>query len=124
MRSSAGVIDAERRSATALAAVALAALALSLVLAFVSTLHRQPAPAVQRTAAVAPAATPAVATTAVPTAAPTPAVAVAEPVTDRKPQPLWELLAPWALAADVVAGLGLAAVLAVRYAARRRGARS
>ena len=128
MRSSVGVIDAERRSATALAAVALAALALSLLLAFVSTLHRQPDRAVQRNTAAAPAATPAIAVTTAPTvavtAAPPAAVAVAEPRNDAKPQPLWALLTPWAVTADVLAALGLAALLAVRRTARRRGARS
>ena len=129
MRSSAGVIDvqsparvidAERRSATALAAIALTALALSLLLAFVSTLHRQPGAVVQRTT-VSPAVTPAAAATVTP--AP-PAVAVAEPASAAEPQSLYELLAPWAVTADVLAMLGLAAVLALRRAARRRGPRS
>jgi membrane protein implicated in regulation of membrane protease activity len=41
-----------------------------------------------------------------------------------RPRPLWTLLAPWAFAVDAIAVLGLAAVLIVRYhARRRRGAR-
>ena len=135
MRSSAGVIDAERRSALGLAAVALAALALSLVLAFASTrLHRAAAPG---DGALAPSAdtrsgAPAQRTKAAPPIAMPTARAGgfarrgdAELATDVKPKSLWTLLAPWALGADALAVLGLAAVLAVRRSARRRrGARS
>jgi len=47
------------------------------------------------------------------------------PLSIDQPSLLWPLLAPWAFAADAIAVLGLAAVLIVRYLARRRrGART
>ncbi|MFN2461723.1 MAG: hypothetical protein ABR591_13745 [Candidatus Velthaea sp.] len=130
------MIDAERLSAVALAAVALAALVLSLGLAFASALRWNPgangdrAPrAIARTRPSAPAqlktaaargVTPAVAATAASTAS----VADAMRVKDVKPQSLWTLLTPWALTADVLGALGMAAVLGLRHVARRRRGRS
>lgn len=126
MLSSAGsVISPQRRPALWLAAIALAALAVSLVLAFAA------APP-QRSGANGDDA---LRTTAQsgsnPRVAPTPALPASTlarsdanlPSLAEKPPLLWTLLAPWAIAADVLAVLGLAAVLAVRHAQRRRGAR-
>jgi hypothetical protein len=133
MRSSVGVIDAERRSALALAAVALAALALSLVLAFVSTRLHFPAarssvarPAADRHAVAPARGTQAAPRLRMPTVAPP--VLAGSPVlpNDGRPASLWTLLAPWALGVDALALVGLAAALAVHRSARRRrrGARA
>lgn len=95
-----------------LAAVALAALAVSLLLAFAFAMPPRPHPsgvAVHRAIAETRNATPPV--------QPPPALV-------DQPPPLWVLLTPWAFGVDVIAMLGLAAVLIVRYNARpRRGAR-
>jgi hypothetical protein len=130
MLSSAGLNSPQFRSALSLAAVALAALAVSLLLAFASATVRPDAngDGARRTAvegrfsaqareksAEKPIAAP---------AAQPPAVSTAERAAADQPPLLWALLAPWAFAADAIAVLGLAAVLIVRYnARRRRGAR-
>ena len=120
MLSSAGLNSPQFRAPLWLAAVALAVLAVSLVLAFASAPAPRPdanADAARRTTAETHLSTRAPETTAQ-----TPSAAPASPV-DRPPL-LWALLAPWAFAADAIAVLGLAAVLIVRYnARRRRGAR-
>ena len=115
MLSSAGWPSPEIRSRLALAAVALAALAVALVLAFASVtvprtmVHQRSGTAVQKTPDHLPAAAP---------AAQPPAASTATGVLDERP--LWPLLAPWAVAVDVIAALGLVAVLIVRATARRR----
>ncbi len=120
MLSSAGLHSPQLRSPLWLAAVALAALAVSLLLAFASATAPRPdanGDAARRTTAETPIAAPA----AQPPAASTAAGADAE---HEQPPLLWTLLAPWAFAVDAIAVLGLAAVLIVRYnARRRRGAR-
>jgi len=101
-----------------LAAVALAALTISLLLAFASATAPRPdanGDGARRTTAETPIAAPA----AQPRAVSTGAGADVD-----QPPLLWVLLAPWAFAVDGIAVLGLAAVLIVRYnARRRRGAR-
>jgi hypothetical protein len=105
----------------ALGALALAALAISLLLAFASVTAPLPK---------APTAAPAAQPLAVSTAAG--GGVMHENEVGRgaagngpsRPPLLWALLTPWALAVDALAVLGLAAVLIVRYTARRRsGAR-
>jgi hypothetical protein len=125
MLSSAGLNSPQRRSALLLAAVPLAALAVSLLLAFASATAPRPdanGDGARRTTAERRSSTQARETTAeTPIAAP-----AAQPPPSLVDQPplLWALLAPWAFAVDAIAVLGLAAVLIVRYnARRRRGAR-
>jgi len=110
MLSSAGLNNLQLRSTLLLAAVVLASLAVSLLLAFAVATAPRPT-------AEIPIAAPA----AQPPAVSRAAVADAE---HDQPPPLWALLAPWAFTVDAIAALGLAAVLVVRYhARRRRGAR-
>ncbi|HEY5349146.1 MAG TPA: hypothetical protein VIJ64_05425 [Candidatus Lustribacter sp.] len=127
MQSSAGLRNPRLRSQLLLAAVPLAALAVSLMLAFVVASAPRPeanadAGAPARVMTVEPRI-------AVPVAAPlamsTPAGGDAKPGTDAgRPPSMGALLAPWAFAVDVLAVLGIAVVLTVRYRARRRrGAR-
>jgi hypothetical protein len=125
MPSSAGSSSLERRSALALAGVPLAALVLSVLLAFASALPQRlrargaetPLPTAGQTRA-APAQRTTVRTPSV--AAAQPAPASTRPTGGAgEPSSLWTLLAPWALAADVLALLGLVAVFALRRAARR-----
>ena len=103
-----------------LAAVALAALAVSLLLAFAFAMPPRPHPsgvAVHRAIAETRNATP-------PVQPPPALVDQPPPALVDQPPPLWVLLTPWAFGVDVIAMLGLAAVLIVRYNARpRRGAR-
>jgi hypothetical protein len=135
MPSSAGSSSLERRSALALAGVPLAALLLSVLLAFASALPQRP-PArgavkpVETTAQTraAPARRTSARTTSAPTAEPaapeTAAISAGPAAEPAKTSSLAALLAPWAIGADVLALLGLIAVLALRRAARRpRGAR-
>lgn len=131
MLSSAGLNSPQLRPPLWLAAVALAALALSLLLAFASTMVPRPdanGDAARRTTADRPAGTPTRETTektpiAAPAAQP-PAVSTAAGAAADSPPRLWALLAPWTFAVDAIALLGFAAVLIVRYnARRRRGAR-
>jgi hypothetical protein len=118
MLSSAGLNSPQLRSTLLLAAVALAALAVSLLLAFaVATAPRPDANGDGARHTIATAETPIAAPAAQPPAVSTAAGAGQPPL-------LWALLAPWAFAVDAVAVLGLAAVLILRYhARRRRGAR-
>jgi hypothetical protein len=115
-----------------LAAIALTALAVSLLLAFASTTALRPD--ANGDAASRPTLEPRFAAPPAPLhALPTAAGADAEHGNDAggaagnapsRPPLLWALLAPWAFAVDAIALLGLAAVLFVRYnARRRRGAR-
>lgn len=130
MPSSAGSSSLERRSALALAGVPLAALVLSVLLAFASALpQRARAPGARTPAGTtvemrgAPAQRTAARTPSAPTAEPA-AISAGPAGQPGKAASLSALLAPWALAVDGVALLGLAAVLALRYTARRpRGAR-
>jgi hypothetical protein len=125
------MISPQRQSALFLAVVALVALAVSLMLAFASAppqrtgangdgaLHT----AERRSSARARGST-AGATIVAPTAKPPAASTVAgarQPpsLVDQSPS-LWTLLAPWALAVDALAVLGMAAVLTLRHGTRRR----
>lgn len=143
MLSSAGLHSPQLRSPLYLAAVALAALAVSLLLAFAvapasrpdangdrarhTIAERRSSKQTQETTAET-----LLATRAQPPAVSTVAGVDAEHGNDvggaagngPSRRLLWGLLAPWAFAVDEIAVLGLAAVLIVRYnARRRRGAR-
>jgi hypothetical protein len=114
-----------------LVAVAFAAFTISLLLAFASAKVPRPdanGGSAHRTTAERHSSTQARETTAeTPIAAPAaqpPAASMTAGAAVDQPPPLWVLLAPWAFAVDGIAVMGLAAVLIVRYnARRRRGAR-
>ena len=103
-----------------LASVALAALAVSLLLAFASTMAPRLVANVERARGTTLETR--FSTQAPETTAETPIAArTAKPsALGDQTAPLWALLAPWAFAVDVIAVLGLAGVLMVRYNARHR----
>lgn len=113
MLSSAGLRNPEIRLRLALAAIVLAALAVALLLAFAST--RAPRHGANGVGARREEAREMTAYT------PAPVHAAAGAV--EQPLPMRDLLARFAYTVDVIAVLGLAAVLIVRRDARRREAR-
>lgn len=117
MPSSVGnVISPSRRAALWLAAVALTSLALALLFAYASV------PRSSDVIAGPAGDTTTVSSTVVrqrETSANGSGPAAGD--ANENPASLAQLLAPWALGADALALAGLAAVLAVRYGARRRG---
>ncbi|MGH7728601.1 MAG: hypothetical protein ACREM2_07420 [Vulcanimicrobiaceae bacterium] len=122
MPSSAGSNNPELRSSLWLIAVALAALAGALLLAFTFAFVTAPRPAGRSLQARPATAQTPMTVAATQRSAPAASSGAAAGV---ERLPLWALLAPWAFAVDALAVLGLAAVLLVRYLARRRrGART
>jgi membrane protein implicated in regulation of membrane protease activity len=120
------VISRQVRSRLYLAAVPLAAFAIALVLALASVAVQHSITAngarALRTSANRPAGADVPNPAAhVPIAAPRSEPATPRAVLTGEPPSLSTALAPWALAADAFAVLGMIAVLALRYVAGRRG---
>jgi hypothetical protein len=105
MRSFAGLYNPQLRLRVALGSIAFAAFAVSLLLAFASVTLRPPTIHAPQVAAPLPNAAAPHEQIALPAAAPRTSPE------GRKTAPLWTLLARWALAVDVVAIVGLIAMM-------------